>query len=74
MESLGYASYSIAKIEEKLTLLTTAKVFTIINASGAFYTLLLDDESSFLTTFLGPNGRYCYRRMPFGISSGITSS
>ena len=30
----------------------------------------MDEESSLLTTFQGPNGRYCYTRMPFGIASG----
>ena len=30
----------------------------------------MDEESSLLTTFQGPNGRYCYTRMAFGIASG----
>ena len=62
--------YSIPTIEEKLPLLTKAKVFTIADVSEASHTIVLDDESSLLTTFLGPNGSYCYTRMPFGISSG----
>jgi len=62
--------YTIPTIEEKLPLLTKAKVFTIVDVSEAFHTIVLDDDSSLLTTFLGPNGRYCYTRMPFGISSG----
>jgi len=41
-----------------------------VDVSEAFHTIILDDDSSLLTTFLGPNGRYCYTRMPFGISSG----
>ena len=62
--------YTIPTIEEKLPLLTKAKVFTIVDVSEAFHTIVLDDDSSLLTTFLGPNGRYRYTRMPFGISSG----
>ena len=62
--------YTIPTIEEKLPLLTKAKVFTIVDVSEAFHTIVLDDESSLLTTFQGPNGRYCYNRMPFGIASG----
>ena len=38
--------------------------------SEAFHTIELDKESSLLTTFQGPSGRYCYTRMPFGIASG----
>ena len=29
----------------------------------------LDDDSSRLTTFITPFGRYCFRRLPFGITS-----
>ena len=61
--------YTIPMIEEKLPLLTKAKVFTIVDVSEAFHTIVLD-ELSLLTTFQGPNGRYCYNRMPFGIASG----
>ena len=62
--------YAIPTIEEKLPLLTNAKVFTIVDVSEAFHTVELDEESSLLTMFQGPSGRYCYTRMPFGIASG----
>ena len=62
--------YAIPTIEERLPLLTKAKVFTIVDVSEAFYTIELDEDSSLLTTFCGPDGRYCYNRMPFGIASG----
>ena len=62
--------YTVPTIEEKLPLLTKAKVFTTVDVSEAFHTIVLDDESSLLTTFQGSNGRYCYNRMPFGIASG----
>ena len=45
-------------------------MFTIVDVSEAFHTIVIDEESSLLTTFQGPNGRYCYTRMPFGIASG----
>ena len=62
--------FTIPTIEEKLPQLTKAKVFTIVDVSEAFHTIVMDEESSLLTTFQGPNGRYCYTRMPFGIASG----
>ena len=62
--------YTIPTIEEKLPFLTKAKVFTIVDVSEAFHSVVLDEQSSLLTTFQGPNGRYRYLRMPFGISSG----
>ena len=63
--------YTIPTIEKKLPLLANAKVFTIVDATEAFHTIELDEPSSLLTTFQGPNGRYRYTRMPFGISSGL---
>ena len=58
------------KKTEELPLLTKPKVFTVVEVSEAFHTIVLDDDSSLLATSRGPNGRYCYTRMPFGISSG----
>jgi len=62
--------YTIHKIEERLPLLTKAKVFTVVDVSEAFHTIELDKDSSLLTTFRGPDGRYGCNRMPFGIASG----
>ena len=62
--------YTIPTIEEKLPLLANVKVFTIVDVTEAFHTIKLDEPFSLLTTFQGPNGRYRYTRMPFGISSG----
>ena len=62
--------YTIPTIEEKLPLLTKAKVFTFVDVSQSFHTIVLDEKSSLLATSQGPNGRCCYNRMPFGIASG----
>ena len=62
--------YTIPTIEEKLPLLKNAKVFTIVDVLEAFHTIELDDESALDTTFMGPDGRYCFTRILFGISSG----
>ena len=62
--------YTIPTIEEKLPLLTKAKVFTFVDVSQSFHTIVLDEKSSLLATFQGPNGRCCYNRLPFGIASG----
>ena len=62
--------YTIKTIEEKLPLLKNAKVFTIVGVSEAFHAFELDDESALLTTFMRPDGHYCFTLMPLGISSG----
>ena len=62
--------YTIPIMEEKLPHVTKAKVFTIVDVSEAFHNVVLDESSSLLTTFQGPNGRYRYLHMPFVNSSG----
>ena len=45
------------------------KVFTSLDVSNQFWRVVLDEESSFSTTFNTPFGRYHWKRMPFGIRS-----
>ena len=46
-----------------------ATVFRCIDASSGYWQIPLDEESSRLTTYNTPFGRYRYLRMPFRISS-----
>ena len=61
--------YQMPTLEEMLPRLNKAKVFTTLDAKDGFYQIALDEESSKLTTFWTPFGRYRYLRMPFGISA-----
>ena len=56
-------------IEEIATRLHGAKVFSVLDTKNGFWHVKLDEESSYLTTFHTPFGRYRWCRMPFGISS-----
>ena len=47
-----------------------AKVFTKLDANSGFHQIPLSKESQKLTTFITPFGRFAYKRLPFGISSG----
>ena len=51
------------------TRLNGAKLFSVFDTSNGFWQVELDEESSMLTTFNTPFGRYRWKRMPFGISS-----
>ena len=43
--------------------------FLKLDASSGFYQIPLHDDSAKLTTFITPFGRFCFRRVPFGITS-----
>ena len=55
--------------EQTLAKLAGAKVVTKLDANSGFWQRRLKEESRLLTTFITPWGRYCYKRLPFGISS-----
>ena len=59
--------YPLPTIEEMATRLSKAKVFSVLDAKNGFWQVQLDKESSFLTTFNTPFGRYRWLRLPFGI-------
>ncbi len=61
--------YPIPTIEEVAPRLAKAKVFSVVDAKDGFLQVALDHESSLLTTFWTPFGRFRWLRMPFGISS-----
>ena len=50
-------------------MLSDAKYFSVLDATSGYWQIKLDEESSFLTTFNMPFGRYRFTRMPFGIHS-----
>jgi hypothetical protein len=56
-------------IEEILPKLAKAKVFSTLDAKDGFWQVKLSQESSYMTTFWTPIGRYRWLRMPFGISN-----
>jgi hypothetical protein len=47
--------------------LSGAKTFSIVDAKCGYWNVVLDEESSYLTTFNSPLGRYRFNRMPFGL-------
>jgi RNase H-like domain found in reverse transcriptase/Reverse transcriptase (RNA-dependent DNA polymerase)/Integrase zinc binding domain len=67
--ALKRSHYQLPTIEEILPTLARAKIFSVLDAKDGFWQLRLDEESSKLTTFWTPKGRYRWLRMPFGIST-----
>ena len=50
--------------------LSGAKYFSTIDASSGFFQVPITPESSLLTTFITPFGRFAFKRVPMGISLG----
>ena len=67
-KALRRSHYPLPIIEDILPELADVKVFSKADLKDGFLQIQLDNESSKLTTFQTPWGRYRYLRMPFGIS------
>ena len=61
--------HPIPKVDETLAQLAGATVFSKLDANSGFWQIPLSEESRLLTTFITPFGRYCFNKLPFGISS-----
>ncbi|XP_015755288.1 PREDICTED: uncharacterized protein K02A2.6-like [Acropora digitifera] len=61
--------YRTPTVEDIAPKLTKAKVFSVVDAKDGLLQVVLDETSSFLTTFWTAFGRYRWRRMPCGIKS-----
>ena len=56
-------------LDDILPQLQGASTFSILDARSGYWNVKLDDVSKLLTTFNTPYGRYCFRRLPFGLVS-----
>ena len=61
--------HPLPKVDETLAQLTGARVFSKLDANSGFWQIPLSPASRLLTTFITPAGRYCFNKLPFGISS-----
>lgn len=61
--------HPLPSVESTLGQLAGAKVFSKLDANAGFWQISLSKESSLLTTFITPFGRYRYNRLCFGIST-----
>ena len=66
--------FQLPTLDDILPNLSNAKLFSTVDIRSAYWHVLLDEESSLLTTFSTPYGRYCWVRMSFGsnVSSEIS--
>jgi len=69
-KSVQRESYPLPRITELLASLGGSVMWSKLDANSGFHQCILNPESKLLTTFITPWGRFCFKRMPFGISSG----
>lgn len=53
--------------EEVNPLMANAKYFSKLDAKAGYWAVPLEESSQLLTTFRTPFGRYCWKRLPFGL-------
>lgn len=68
-EAVRRERYILPTAEEITAKLSGATTFTSLDAASGFWQIPLHPESSKLTTFITPFGRYAFKRLPFGITS-----
>ena len=68
-ESVLREVHPLLRVDETSALLAGATVFSKLDANSGFWQIPLAKESRLLTTFITPFGRYCFNKLPFGITS-----
>lgn len=61
--------HPIPRVDDTLAQLAGAKIFSKLDANSGFWQIPLSKKSQLLTTFVTPFGRFCFNKLPFGISS-----
>lgn len=60
--------YPMRTFDEVVSQLSEAAYFSVLDATSGYWSLKLEENSSYLTTFNTPFGRYRYLRVPFGLN------
>ncbi|KAL9960046.1 hypothetical protein ACROYT_G033443 [Oculina patagonica] len=68
-KALRRPHHPMRTVEDVASRMPNATVFSTLDARSGFWQIKLDYQSSLLTTFSTPFGRYRFLRMPFGLTS-----
>ena len=67
-KALSRCPHKMPNLEELNHRLSGATVFSKVDAKTGYWSIRMDEKSQLLTTFRTPFGRYCFNRLPFGLS------
>ena len=68
-DSVQRELHQMPTVDEVLGQVSGAQVFSKLDANSGFWQVPLGPDSQLLTTFITPFGRYCFQKIPFGITS-----
>ncbi len=68
-KAVARVQFSIPTMEEVLGKIAGAQIFSVLDAKHGFWQVPLHVDSQHLTTFITPFGRFCFKRLPFCITS-----
>ena len=68
-ESVLRETHPMPSVDDTLAQLSGATVFSKVDANSGFWQIPLAEDSCHLTTFITRVGRFCFKKLPFGISS-----
>ena len=60
--------HKIPTLEEINPKFVGAKIFSKLDAKAGYWSVPIAEESQLLTTFRTPIGRFCFKRLPFGLN------
>jgi len=60
-------AFPLPTIEDITSSLSGSRFFSKLDASRGYWQLPLSDSSQLLTTFMTSQGRFCFKRLPYGI-------
>ena len=67
-QNLVKRPHKIPSVEEITPHFAKAKYFSKLDAKAGYWSVKLHKSSRELTTFRTPHGRYCFKRLPFGLN------
>ena len=68
-ESVRQERHILPSVEQTLAQIGGAQYFSKLDVNSGYWQIELDPESAKLTTFITSFGRFCFNRLPFGITS-----
>ena len=66
--AIKHPHYKTPTLDEITHQLAGSRVFSKLDARHGYWSVSLDEPSSYLTTFNSPFGRYRFERLPFGLN------